>query len=219
MDRVLLEKGKYYDGIERKRILYDCNKAVLAMGDAFLLLAHRYHYSYLMKEERLLKESIPFVGDDLRDLYSRAVQFRINPRLEAFSECDLMTIWKETVEIFGRYHLLFERIYRKCPSLSWDRYPETVLHLSLHRPRTWVRMVCTNLDTFGFQPHILSLAYLLVPLKLRCMAAMPLLLYMDHREFHATKRAERLMGALSQREPNLHDMRIKYRDLYVKYLS
>jgi hypothetical protein len=219
MDRAFLEQSQYHDSFVRKKVLYDSNKAVLAVGDALLLLAQRYHYSYLVKEGRLLKESIPHVGDDLKDLYSKAVQFRINPRLEAYSDCDLLTIWENIVEISGRYHLLFEQTYRKRQGLCWERYPEAVFRLSLHRPSTWLRIVRTNLDMFGFQPHMLSLAYLLVPLRLRCVAAMPLLLYTDHLGFQATRKAMRLMGILGQGEPTSQDIRMKYSDLYAKYLS
>jgi hypothetical protein len=95
----------------RENFIIECNKAVLAMGDAVLLLKKSYHHLYSRRRE--IMETLELSGipdsEKLRSAYLDALDQKLHPDFERFRERDLIAWWFDVVTDYNRFFTFFER--------------------------------------------------------------------------------------------------------------
>lgn len=131
---VVADGKKEYFGVE-------LNKAVLAMGDALLILLGKYHVSYAERARSLpgsLLDAPPFMSR-LVDMYRLAVSYKLSPDGVAFADADPLDIWSEVTRLYCDLFVFYEGRRLNMPFLSvvdyleWaGRQPSAV---SKHLPR------------------------------------------------------------------------------------
>ncbi len=169
--------------------LINCGaKAMLAVGDAFLLLSGRYHFSYPEKERRLLREDIPFVDEEVREAYSQAVRLKTNPDLRGFSNSDINQWLWGRVNFLEKYHFLFESKALNKNYANWLGFARDKLRVNAGYPLRLIKNCCSNFKVFNSQKYMFlkKPMHLFLEPKKRMIAALPLILYSYNRQEKAT---------------------------------
>lgn len=194
-------------------LISQCIKAILAVGDAFLIFHHCYHSSFSRKVEILSRLDLP---SELKEQYQWAAQFKIASLPPHFQKANLLDWWQDVTVFFQKWHQQYEEQMSGFTWTGWDRYSITCLHLGIHRPRTYLKIFSQNIKTFG-SPHSshpwLLWSYFL-PMETRLRAVMPLLLY---SLVIPNERQLKLAQQLLNRKSNLFDNEMERVDLAKYY--
>lgn len=122
--RMLLRKRRPLDTDERQFTIRNTQKAMMAAGDAVLFVNKVYSPSYVRRAEifeGLALKGVPR-GEQLRDRYREAIEFKLRPRHELPPGKDLSSWLEDSVALFGNVFLWFERQRLGEPSMGWDDY-------------------------------------------------------------------------------------------------
>lgn len=112
---------------DRENFFIECNKAWLAMGDARLLLEHRYHHLHAERMNRAQAwTALDFSGaGDMAAGYRAALEWKLRPVEQVMAPGDPLHRWQELTDKFLDFFLHFEsqRLGRICS--SWLAYSTT----------------------------------------------------------------------------------------------
>lgn len=128
---------------KRENLWIEANKAVLAVGDAYLLARASYHWSYVERGHRMAgwhsAEPQPW-----RDAYCSAVTLKVDPGRCPYGKPmdELITDWFRAREIIEQGFHWFEE-YRTAR--KWESWADYLDHCvegpALRRPRFWVNLL------------------------------------------------------------------------------
>jgi len=126
---------------ERRRVVKLAMKAIIGYGDALLYFLGRYDWSYAEKQRRM--RDCDEVPDSFRMLYDEAIEFRFQPRYDAYIDRD-MAEWMDGLRtVLAPIHLECERKRLGVKGLTWEDYGETFFRKALwvdsRSPRTWAK--------------------------------------------------------------------------------
>lgn len=108
---LLRNEPRRFANYERRNFHIELNKAALAVGDAQLLLAGKYHWSYLERAKLLrdLGEAQP-----LAEAYEAAVIQKVFPKPEFYEELPSIDLWRKATSDYEASYRKFEltRLHR-----------------------------------------------------------------------------------------------------------
>lgn len=115
-------------------------KACLAMGDAWLLLVHQYHYSYRERLARVRQLSARDVGipEDLfaqvLQQYESAMEFKLKPSFGWPSDPPMIAHWFAVRDLFGEFFLWYESKRLGRSFANWEAYSIHVMRSGANEP-------------------------------------------------------------------------------------
>ena len=158
----------------RENIVIELQKAIIAMGDALLLINRQYHYSYLQRgtnfnslikdKEFLLRDKTNI--DDWATLYSSSIEKKLKPTKELFSGVNYDKIF-EIRNIFLNFFMEYECLRLRKSFKNWIEYSNYILkkdiqdsgYLKLRRKLKEIKLMKnTDLDQkrmLAILPHLL----------------------------------------------------------------
>lgn len=120
-------------------------KAVLGLGDAYLIINGKFHHSYRKRSEII--EGIVDLSSEFKNIYAQAVDYKLHPRLDysleelkglyrtvlkIFNEKISFFMFKEEKECYIKNFLLNIRNFGVRPDMKWYfKYPRERLFYSL----------------------------------------------------------------------------------------
>ena len=116
----LLKNGLDKNNDIKKLIIKHTMKAIIGYGDAVLYFNNQYHWSYKVKNRRLLQmggSNIEFAR-----LYQEAMNFRFSPRYECYLDLDFNDWQKSILFTLQDVHLQCESKRLGIEINSWDTY-------------------------------------------------------------------------------------------------
>ncbi len=128
----LLLCEEYIDGDwnrhNREFVERNCKKAIMAAGDALMMMRKIYHFSYTERKERFCKlEYVPNI--DLYELikeYLLSIEYKLKPSLLFESREELKEYYNNTIRIFSSVYLqVFSEYYGKN-ELNFDEYVKCI---------------------------------------------------------------------------------------------
>lgn len=130
----------------RENLWIETNKALLAVGDAFLLAHGCYHWSYVERGHRMAAwlgpEAIPW-----REAYCGAVILKVNPGSCPYSRPmdELIQNWYQARDIMEQGFRWFEAYRTGRPLESWGDYLDHCVEPpAWRRPRFWGNLLRTH---------------------------------------------------------------------------
>lgn len=116
---------------DRENFLIEANKAILAMGDSFLILKHKYHYSY---EKRLeIIKRVDFTeapnGDEIKELYRLALEWKLRPNFNWASDKIEIQKWFYLKQLFYEFFIWFESKRLNMDFIDWGDYVKKIYSL------------------------------------------------------------------------------------------
>ncbi len=104
--REKLSNLKFNDTENLEFVIRNCMKAIMALGDSFLMQNHDYHFSYRERCERIKKYSSNslIVKTKLLNKYIDAIEYKFKPEIEFNSMIDLQTFFEDTLELFSVFY-------------------------------------------------------------------------------------------------------------------
>lgn len=128
---------------KRENLWIEANKAVLAVGDAFLLARACYHWSYVERGRRMAAsaeaESLPW-----RELYCRAVALKVDPENCPYAKPmdELIADWYRAREIMEQGFRWFEQYRTGRSWVNWADYLDHCIEgPPVRRPRFWINLL------------------------------------------------------------------------------
>ncbi|NQZ56963.1 MAG: hypothetical protein HRT88_05770 [Lentisphaeraceae bacterium] len=157
-DKFALLRQESFSAKEREKLIKYLFKALLAMGDSYLLANKTYDYSYSKKIAWIKKiKKSPFPKfDALRKSYLEAVEFKMRVDFSRYDKRDLKAWLEESIELFESYFRWYEEKRLGQAITSWKEYESLILKESLQQsPWKILKNVVINIREFGFT-HILN---------------------------------------------------------------
>ena len=117
--------------IIKENIAIEINKAVLAMGDSYLIMKGYYHYSY-SKRLMIAKDIeflVPSLGATIRELYIESLIWKLQPN---FTDIGVKNNKERIItikNIFSTYFLWFESKRHTQIFLNWKDYSQSIIKL------------------------------------------------------------------------------------------
>ncbi len=109
---------------DRENFLIETNKSILAMGDSFLLLNKKYHYSYQERLNRLT--TIDFKqapnGKIIKEIYYKALQWKLRPNLNWQGDIREIKRWFYIRDLLSEYFIWFEQKRLNQKIKNWQEY-------------------------------------------------------------------------------------------------
>jgi len=174
MAKLVLED--YKDNRDVKRFVYiQCMKAILALGDAYLLLNKKYDSSY---EQRMgVIQGFGVLEKQFLSEYKRFSKFKLMPNTE-YEKTDVGRLWKKARTYHEKYFMKFEeiRLQKKFEGpTNWfnEFIKERNAQLNLFNK---LKFLLYNTYVFGV-PNTLPKKYFLSNTSIRRQSVAPLLLY------------------------------------------
>lgn len=122
--RMLLRERRPLTGDEREFAMRNTYKALMAAGDAVLFVNESYSPSYARRLrifDGLSLKGVPR-GEQLRERYHDAIEFKLRPSHALPSGKDLGAWIEDNITLFGNVFLWFERQRLAEPDMGWDDY-------------------------------------------------------------------------------------------------
>ncbi|MFX0196118.1 MAG: hypothetical protein ACFFCW_08350 [Candidatus Hodarchaeota archaeon] len=180
----LLKARKYLDTnpdwVGMTFLINAINKIFLAIGESILILNNSYHYSYQERKKLLLKSKlIPFNDRSIIPLFNQAVDFKLRPNIQEFSNLDLKAKWFYAKNLHERYFRFIEeeRLMRQIN--DWQQYLPILDRYQRPSIIDMFKNLRKNLYRFGF-PYLVNYNILFRLFKNPgnlLLSLLPLLLY------------------------------------------
>lgn len=160
----------------------EIQKACQAMGDALLLLAQQYHYSYrerLARFKRLNAQSVLQMPEGLHDrvapLYEWATRKKLQPSFVWQGQQEMVEKWFSVRDVFGDFFRWYESVRLERDFDSWMAYSDYIAQRGMGEPlsirfRAMVRSALNRIASPGRQTT-------LVTTRSSSLSVMPLLLF------------------------------------------
>lgn len=172
------------DGIpdeKQENFVIECGKAQLSMGDCILLLKNKYHHLYSQRLrciEDLDVSDIPAGGTILAH-YREALEQKLRPEFEDFSNRDLVKWWFEIVGLLDLFFRFFESRRLGIDFFDWQAYADRARLVSRIDFRTLFINVLRNKR--ALVSSSLRQRTLLKSRKSTFISLVPLLLFSIHK--------------------------------------
>lgn len=128
---------------ERRNVVRWAMKAIIGYGDALLFFSGRYHWSYQEKQRRMT--SFSDAPEPFRKAYDDAIEFRFQPRYDAYLGRDLAAWMAELLQSFERIHIECESQRLGVRGWAWTSYPALTLRHEVLRQGWTARGVVKKL--------------------------------------------------------------------------
>ena len=138
--------GRLPDEENRENLWIETNKALLAVGDAFLLAQGCYHWSYAERGRRMAAWLGPEAGP-WREAYCGAVKLKVNPGSCPYAKPmdELIQDWYRARDIMEQGFRWFETHRTGRPLESWADYLDQCIEGPVwRRPRFWGNLLRTH---------------------------------------------------------------------------
>lgn len=111
-----------------ENFIIECQKAIMAIGDSFLILNGDYHYSYPERMRRFQELELSDVPNAQRilSLYIDAMNNKIYPDFSKYDDLPPFGWWLDIRKIFGEFFLLFESKRLGTTINDWMDYSEKI---------------------------------------------------------------------------------------------
>lgn len=179
---------------ERAQRNYQAVKAILALGDAFLLATRRYHYSLEERTRRVAALPAATIDAELSQAYRAAAAAKLRPGSgdSLLKAWDVRDRWQWLADICTRTYERYEALRLHPGAFSWDDYASAVGSAPFATPAWWKALVKGCL-IFGQPRSIRALRACGIPPERRSQAIAPLLLR-SHRDAAAPGPLAELLG-------------------------
>lgn len=179
---------------ERAQRNYQAVKAILALGDAFLLAARRYHFSLEERTRRIADLPAATIDEDLRQEYRNAAAAKLRPGSgdSLLTNWDVRDRWEWLTDICTHNYELYESLRLPTGSFSWSDYASAAGSAPFARPAWWKALLKGCL-IFGPPRSIRTLRACGIPPERRSQAIAPLLLR-SYRDPAARRPLAELLG-------------------------
>lgn len=183
-------KGELGKKANRENFQIELQKACVAMGDALLLMAGEYHFSYQerLKRFRLLNTKDSIVPSHLMSkippFYEWGVEGKLSPSFvweEGLTAQDMVSKWCNVREVFGEFFLWFESKRMKISFENWMEYSKYIFKHGIREPfYVKLREICKK---------CIKAEKMVLKTKCACLLpVMPLLLFGLEREDGSCKK-------------------------------
>ena len=217
------------DGLEspekRKNFQIELQKACQAMGDACLLMAGQYHFSYrerLRRFQELKRDALRIPADlceNVAPLYEWGVTSKLTPCFEWPGDQKMIERWFEIREIFGDFFLWYEST-RLCHEFKgWDEYADCVEHRGAGEPLDLRLRSVLWLALSFIQGRSKVTGDMMSPIHRcrRCLGIMPLLLFSLTPDLHVEPSLVARAAGLLDQSVSAVDMAL-WKKLVERYL-
>lgn len=125
----------------RENFQIETQKACLAMGDAILLMAKQYHYSYQQRLQRFkifekYNNVVPeHLWKKVSTLYCQSSERKLRPSFEWTSNEEMVEQWSDVRNTFGEFFLWFESKRLNKNFRNWLDYSSYVYKNGVSEPR------------------------------------------------------------------------------------
>ena len=146
----LLHKDKLSEEESLQLIKY-VFKALLAIGDSYLLSHGKYNISYPVKLETI-NSSIEDLDcwSEIQKSYKSAVDFKLKVDFETYKDLDIKLWVKQSTRLFTAYFQWYEKRRLRADFNSWDSYAQAVLKSSRQRsPKAFIKNILLSIRNFG----------------------------------------------------------------------
>jgi len=111
---------------KKENFIIECNKAQIAMGDAALLLAKKYHYLYHQRHKIAQASDFFHIpnGETLKTMYTRALAQKLNPDFSQYENSNLIESWFDIRDTFLSFYKFFEQKRLNRAFAIWTEYAE-----------------------------------------------------------------------------------------------
>lgn len=145
-------KHEQIDASQRQIMIKYIIKAILAMGDSYLIAIDRYDYSYLKKAEifRALPDSDYRLFKDLVENYLLAVEFKLKVDYTLYENTNLPLWLFHTISLFETYLYWYEEKRLGVQIDCWEEYKELIIQSTTTLPTlTKLKNILINIREFG----------------------------------------------------------------------
>ncbi len=179
---------------DRAQRNYQAVKAILALGDAFLLATRRYHYSLEERTRRIADLPAATIDVELSRAYRTAAAAKLRPGSgdSLLNGWDVRDRWQWLADICTRSYERYESLRLPAGGFSWDGYASAVGSAPFATPAWWKALVKGCL-IFGPPRSIRALRACGIPPERRSQAIAPLLLR-SYRDAAAPRPLAELLG-------------------------
>lgn len=179
---------------ERAQCNYQAVKAILSLGDAFLLATRRYHHSLVERVRRIAELAGEDIDRELRQAYPDAAATKLRPGSGdgLLTNWDVRSRWEWLTDICTRNYELYERLRLGGGGFSWGDCASAAGSAPFGRPAWWKTLVKGCL-LFGPPRSISALRACGISPERRSQAIAPLLLC-SYRDAAARGPVAELLG-------------------------
>lgn len=124
INECLLQK-KSLNQAQKRLFVRHIMKAIIGYGDTLLYFLDDYHWSYVIKQERIAKHQQ--INAAFKEIYHEASEFRFQPDYTVYLERDFRTWLDRLYPTLQGIHLDCESLRLKNKTLSWSNYLEQAL--------------------------------------------------------------------------------------------
>jgi len=113
-------------GTKKENFVIECNKAQIAMGDAALLLAKKYHHLYHQRQKIAQKSEFFHIPnhETLKTMYTRALAQKLNPDFSQYENSNLIASWFHIRDAFLSFFKFFEQKRLNKTFATWTEHAE-----------------------------------------------------------------------------------------------
>ena len=145
------------DELLKQTFFIETNKAILAMGDSFLILKSKHHFSY--KRRREIAMDLEFSdaphGEIIKAEYLKALNWKLRPEFNWKGQDYHIKRWFEVQKLFSAYFLWYESTRLKKNFSDWLEYSKYLVN---HRKRSFINTILKTdyfLEKLTIMPLIL----------------------------------------------------------------
>jgi hypothetical protein len=210
----------------RENFQIEIQKACIAMGDALLLKAKKYHYSY---KERLVrfkdiekcKGIIPnSLLQKISPLYDWAVKRKMNPLFNWSGDGTMINSWFEVRDVFNQFFLWFESDRLNTCFHDWMEYSDYIYKRGASEPATFkIRNFVQNWRNkifFGGNLFTQNMGFIWKSKMSFLLPVMPLLLFSLGKDLRANQ--DYLASASAKLDFTNNNKSLDWLDLTKNYL-
>lgn len=110
--------------IKKENFIIETNKALMAMGDAALLLGKNYHHHYHRRQKKAQEFDFSPIpdGKTLKKMYMGALGQKLNPDFSQYESLNLMDSWFDIRDSFISFFKYFEQKRLNKTFSTWSEY-------------------------------------------------------------------------------------------------
>ena len=109
----------------------ELNKALLAIGDSYLIKNKKYHFSYEQRKTHAKQLNFCDIdnGAEIKELYLNALDWKLKPSFKYEKNNTQIKKFKHILNIFSTYFLWFESKRLNTNFSEWIDYSKRIIHL------------------------------------------------------------------------------------------
>ena len=182
----ILENQQHICDEEVEKIIKYIFKALLAVGDSYLLINKIYHHG--MAEKKIIISEHSNSGflyfEQLRDMYLEAIEFKTMVDYKRYKNRILHKWLRDTIKLYECYYHWYEEQRLNKSIADWRHYRSLIISESLKTPPTeLMKNILINLKTFGPWHTMRHPVWALAYPRHRLYAMLPRLLFESDNKY------------------------------------